>query len=156
MTRYEEIVSRAPRDTGGSISSLVDEPGTFRIYGTKDYSLWCVVDRDDWEWLSRWSWCYRRSQYGKLYIARSTGNRRRKVAGYSVVMPCRQRNIYLHRAIMEHRGVTPPTPEHKIVGHLNGNSLDCRFISNLAWQTYGENNTNQHGRVASGPRRLAA
>lgn len=145
MTRFEQIVRAAPRYSGCSLSWLVIDQGAPRIYGAKDQSLWAVVDQDDWGALARWSWCYRRSQYGKIYIARTVGCRERRVDGFTVTMPDKQRNVYLHREIMRLRGIEPPSPEHKIVGHLNGNSLDCRF-TNLAWQTYSENNTNQHGR----------
>lgn len=127
---------------GTATSSLVHDEGLRRIYGLSDLSLWCVVDEEDYRYLTEWLWSYSRSPTGKMYIKRSTGNgavtRDGKQVGW---IRGRQKSIYVHRVVMLRAGIAPPSPKHRIVDHINGNSLDCRR-KNLRWATLSQNNQN--------------
>ena len=144
LDKYELITRVAG---SRSISELVHDDGLPRIYGKKDLSLWAVVDPDDFAYFSRWCWSYARSPWGKLYICRRAnfGSHYKQIDGQRFYIPGRQRTLYLHREIVLRLGRKPPSSEHKLVDHRNGNSLDCRR-KNLRWSTYSENNTDQHGR----------
>jgi hypothetical protein len=123
---------------------LIDWP--FKIYGKADASIWAAVDEDDYLYFRQWLWSYAKTPRGKIYIKRSSGNAIITRDGETIGrMRGKQQTIYLHRAIMKRSGVLPPTPEHKIVDHRNGNSLDCRKRSNLRWATYAMNSVNLHG-----------
>lgn len=137
--RMWRAFSRNPR------TKLLDTP--FRIYGKADASIWAAVDEDDYNFFSQWLWSYSMSPGGKLYIKRSQGSGaiRRVVDGKMQVVGYQRgvgKTIYLHREIMIRSGVLPPTPEHKIVDHEDGNSLNAQKI-NLRWATIGMNNRNR-------------
>ncbi len=148
LDKYEIITRAASNYTGYSISKPVTERGTFKIYGLKDSSLWAVVSEIDFEYLNQWRWSYARSPWGKIYICRRTTAGKaatRKVGGFVCKVAGASRTVYVHREVMLRKQPVPPSPEHKIVGHDDGNSLDCRR-ENLHWSTYKMNNTAQHGR----------
>lgn len=137
--RYE-LICRSFDDEGKSI--CVEGDGVRRIYLKNDASLWVVIDRKDFTYFSKWKWSWSSTPRGKLYAQRSVAGNRAKVGEYSVRAP--SRSLYLHREIMIRTGIVQPSPDHKIVDHRNGNSLDCRR-ANLRWATISENNTNTAG-----------
>lgn len=110
-----------------------------KIFGKRDGTVWAIVDPEDFEWANKWSWGYASGPSGKVYIMRRTGNALQRSGGFITRIPHRQKSLYLHRELCRRVHGEPPTPEHKVAGHLNGNSLDCTR-KNLKWQTYSENN----------------
>lgn len=89
---------------------------------TKHISLghgrYTTVDDEDYEFLSRWKWCYQPRGYG--YAARSSG---------------RSKTFHMHRVIMN-------APKGLEVDHINGDGLDNRR-SNLRLCTKAQNQYNQ-------------
>lgn len=120
-------------------SHLVNE-WPYRIYGRADASIWAIVDEEDYQWAQQWLWSYAMSPRGKIYIKRNTGNalvtKNRKIIGR---IRGKQKSIYLHREIIKRAEMIPPSEDHKIGEHKDGNSLNCRR-NNLEWITIGENN----------------
>jgi hypothetical protein len=142
--RMWRAFSRNPR------TKLLDTP--FRIYGKSDASIWAAVDEDDYRYFSQWLWSYSMSPGGKIYVKRNSGSGtiQKRIDGKRVTVAYRRgsgRTLYLHREIMIRSGVLPPTPEHKIVDHEDGNSLNAQKI-NLRWATIGMNNRNKFGLTA--------
>lgn len=83
--------------------------------------------------VSRHVWTYSEDNRGKAYAKRWV-----TVGGVRSV-------IYLHRFIMlDVLRVLPPTEDHILVDHRNGEGLDCRK-KNLRWTTVSENNANRRG-----------
>lgn len=106
----------------------------FRIYGDDRAQTWAVVDEDDYHWLIAWRWAPKVSRGGKkVYLYRTITDR---VSG--------NWSLFLHVAIMERSGVKQPSPQHVVVDHRNGDSLDCRK-ANLRWATRSMNRLNVNG-----------
>lgn len=114
-----------------------------RIYLKNDATLWVVVDRIDFTFFSKWKWSWSSTPRGKLYAQRSIGGNSYTLGDGSKARG-QSRSLYLHRAIQIRTGRIQPTPEHKIVDHRDGNSLDCRRF-NLRWSTVSMNNENIPG-----------
>lgn len=128
--------SRLVMDPLGLNSILRAPAHEFRIYGDDMAQTYALVDEEDYAWLVQWRWFITKEcpvQRRKAYMRRTssrydgTGNR---IGIYS---------YYMHVEIMQRTGVPPPTPDHTIVGHQDGNGLDCRR-SNLIWETPSTNN----------------
>src|SRR5688572_15505178 len=45
---------------------------------------------------------------------------------------------FLHVEVMRLAGIEPPSPRHRIVGHIDGDEWNCR-LSNLEWMTAVKN-----------------
>lgn len=89
---------------------------------TKQISLghdrYVIVDDGDYEYLSRWKWCYQPRGHG--YAARNSG---------------RSKTFHMHRVILN-------APKGMEVDHINGNGLDNRRC-NLRLCTKAQNQHNQ-------------
>lgn len=133
-----------------TISSMCNEnEEPCRIYGDDKGLIYALVDREDFQFLSQWKWSPKFSRGGKkIYLRRNlqilheaskvcpeTGSRLRKRT---------QKTLFLHQAVMELKGDKPQTPDHCIIDHRNGNSMDCRK-SNIRWVTRSQNNQNIRG-----------
>lgn len=107
-----------------------------RVYLDASAELFAIVDEEDYAWAVQWLWSATpNSTKRKFYATRST--RLQGVAGPQV-------RIYLHKAILERTGLTPPSKKHSIGDHENGDSLDCRR-DNLRWATHSMNSFNVNG-----------
>ena len=104
------------------------------IYLDNSGELFCVVDLHDWEWATQWKWkpIRSRGKAHKVYAFRTTKWRGRN-DGY-----------WLHKEICLRANGLPPSPEHLIGDHQDGQSLNNRR-SNLKWATRSENRLNRHG-----------
>jgi hypothetical protein len=80
--------------------------------------MFAIVDAEDYEWLSRYSWVTALSG-GKLYAARHEKGKR----------------IFMHREIMH-------APKSQVVDHIDGNSLNNPKV-NLRLCSCSENNCNR-------------
>lgn len=113
-----------------------------RIYLDNKGEIFCVVDADDYEWLSKYRWAAIRSRSRwKVYAARST-----RLSGREGP----QTRIYMHKEILERAGIKPPTPAHVIGDHKDGDSLNNRK-RNLEWETRSGNARNLYGRKTKQP-----
>jgi hypothetical protein len=113
--------------------ALADIGEPARIWLDNFQSAWGLVSEEDYAWIVRHRWSAHVDQRGKHYVRRSTG----------ADSGGRRSFIYLHREVMR-RIEPPPTPEHIMVDHLNGQGRDNRR-ENLRWVTPSENARNQHG-----------
>lgn len=109
----------------------------------RDDGAYAVVDLVDYEFASRWKWKAVKSRgfKVKLYAYRTTRWKGRHVS------------IWLHKEICLRAKGLPPSKEHLIADHENGNSLDDRR-RNLDWATHSQNCRNREG-VAYQQLRLA-
>lgn len=104
------------------------------IYLNDTGELWCVVLIMDYDWAQQWKWkpVWSRGRSDKCYARRSTWFNGRRV------------DLWLHKEIcLRHRGL-PPTYEHTIGDHEDGDSLNDRR-GNLDWATKSMNRNNRHG-----------
>lgn len=108
-----------------------EEPTFRRVFlSDRNDELFCIVDADDYDWLQSFSWSlHKRGDWQPTYYARRT------------VWP-RGTPYYLHVDLLRHISV-PPSLEHVVGDHLNGNTLDNRRC-NLRWATLVENRRNRH------------
>lgn len=97
--------------------------GTFLIPLTQGKSA--IVDADDWQWLSQWTWHIARCRH-TFYAKRTFYPEARKRLHYTIRM---------HRVICNAR-------DGDIVDHINGNGLDNRR-SNLRLVSHAENCQNR-------------
>jgi hypothetical protein len=87
----------------------------------------CLVDVDDYDWLSQWRWnrWYRSGGHWQVYAKRNVG-------------PARS-TVRMHREIMQRVDPRPPIEAGGlVVDHRNGQTLDNRR-ANLRWLTGVEN-----------------
>jgi hypothetical protein len=136
----------------------------FRIYGDDMAQTWALVDQVDYSFLVQWRWSWDRpglrngrprraprmsrnmqitlpnefDQGGGVWTNPETGVTTR------LRMPRVQRRLYLHQAVMERKGDVPPSPDHILIDHINGDENDCRR-GNLRWATYSMNSRNLFG-----------
>lgn len=104
------------------------------IYLDNSGELYCVVDLEDYDFAMQWKWkpVKSRGKKIKFYAFRTTRFQGRHVA------------FFLHKLIcLRHRGL-PPTPEHTIGDHGDGDSLNNRRI-NLDWTTLSGNRRSRQG-----------
>lgn len=99
-----------------------------RLTLSERHGIWCLVDADDYEWLTlkRWNWAWHARSPQRFYAKRNVG-------------PARS-TVYLHREVMLRVGPPPAPGLH--VDHKNGQSLDNRK-ANLRWLTPKENIANK-------------
>jgi hypothetical protein len=119
-----------------------DDPNTWhpddhehRIYLDDNGDMFALVDAEDYWFFSRWRWALKivRGARDKHYAYRTLNG-----AGGQ------HTSLLLHRAIMFRHQIKPPTPEHVLVDHRSGRSLDCRK-HNIRWATHSMNRVNVFG-----------
>lgn len=106
----------------------------YKILLTPRLTYEVTVDYVDYAFFTTFLWqakVFKRHARRKqmIYAYRSTYDRERKSRGKS---------LYLHIEIMKRMGVEQPTPEHKLVDHIDGNTFNCKR-DNLQWATYAMN-----------------
>ncbi|MFL9499186.1 hypothetical protein ACJMQP_03930 [Rhodopseudomonas palustris] len=114
---------------------MLIKPEPRRLYLGRAAEVFALVDARDYEWCIRWLWGITWDRHKrKMYATRSTRRRRERAT---------QIKVYLHKAILTERmGERPPTDEHTIGDHIDGDSLnDTR--GNLRWATPRENALNR-------------
>lgn len=92
------------------------------------------VDYVDYVWAIQWLWDIKFPKRGAhrkkmAYCYRNTGGGSR-IAGTRW-----NASLYLHISIMRRSGILPPTPEHRLVDHIDGDTYNCTR-DNLQWATY--------------------
>lgn len=107
------------------------------IYLSADCSIYCVVSRHRYPFFSQWKWRWiaSKGKKRKLYARRSF-----RVGGRGG----RNTNFYIHKEVCLLVNGLPPTPEHTVGDHKDGDSLNCRD-NNLHWATPIENRRNRAG-----------
>ena len=112
-------------------------PKVLPLYLDDHAETFVLLDEVDYWWAVRWRWHINkphRSRPGKKrYACRSPG-------GGGRYKP----KLYLHVQIMKRTGILPPTPEHTIADHRDGNEFNC-VRENLRWATPSQNNYNRFG-----------
>jgi hypothetical protein len=105
-------------DARGSTSEryLVEWP--WRIELTRGY--WTMVDEDNYEELTQWSWCVKISTHRNIYARRAY-----KINGH-------YKDVHMHQQIMK---------TNQMVDHVNGNGLDNRK-QNLRLASQQQNSAN--------------
>jgi len=109
-----------------AIVGLVMPARRLQLSSTRD--IWCIVDADDYEWITEHNWNYgwHRNTRWKFYAKRNVGRERS--------------TLYLHREILLR--AEPPPFEGMVAHHVNGQSLDDRK-ANLGWLTDAQNKSAQ-------------
>lgn len=118
------------RCSNGSMRCCQDPTATpheFRIYIDRNAERYAVVSEDDWHHFKQWQWSWKKSRRSRKLYARRTQGR----AGASST-------VYLHIEAMKRKGDVPPSELHTIVGHWDGDSLNC-LPENLIWETPSSN-----------------
>lgn len=141
-------------------------PHEFRIYGDDNAQTWGVVDEEDYHFLVQWKWGWtqpnspnakRLRSDGKRYLFRrleiqipspykAGGTYVNPETGWEVRhrKPRLQQTLRMHTVIMLRTGITPPSPDHTIPDHIDGDERNYRR-TNLRWATWGMNNSNLFG-----------
>jgi hypothetical protein len=101
-----------------------------QIFLDRYCAIFALVSPEDYAFSTqwRWKWNWDRTKQ-KRYAIRCVRQRGRNVT------------IYLHKEICSRKGA-PPSEQHHIGDHLNGESLDCRR-DNLDWATKSMNRRNR-------------
>jgi hypothetical protein len=116
-----------------------ESPVPFQALFIDEQEMFCIVDREDYQWALQWMWRPKWDKHGrKAYAVRSMDVGAGRAAGR------RQVTIYLHKEICLRANGPPPTPRHTIGDHKDGNSLNCRR-GNMRWATPSENRLNIDG-----------
>jgi hypothetical protein len=119
------------------------------LWLSADGNQFCILDRIDYDWAIKWIWrtTSSRQREGKKVNLYATRNTRHGTPTGP------QTKIYLHKEVLKRSFALPPTPEHIVGDHINGNSLDNRR-SNLRWATLSMNGYNRviHREAASASR----
>lgn len=104
------------------------------IYLDRGCEIYCVVDLQDYEFAMQWKWKPIKSKGTKLkyYAFRTSRWEGRHVA------------YFLHKLICFRANGLPPTRDHLIGDHQDGDSLNNRRI-NLNWATQSQNRLNREG-----------
>lgn len=96
--------------------------------------LFCVVDVQDYDFAMQWKWKAIKSKGRKVkwYAYRTTRDKERHVA------------VFLHKLICLRANGLPPSTDHLIGDHQDGDSLNNRRV-NLEWSTRSQNCLNRNG-----------
>lgn len=123
-----------------------------RVYAP-DGDIFALVDPEDYQWAVQWRWSLKWSRGGtKVYMRRVVQTTLQP--GTAATRFRVQRTIWLHRAIViERMGLVPPTPEHVMVDHEDGDEMNCQR-RNLRWATPSMNRINCRPTSATIRRRL--
>lgn len=110
------------------------EPPKARVWLGAALDRHCWVDPKNVGWITHWKWksVQARACPGKFYAFRTTRHLGRHVG------------IYLHKEIALKRYGPPPSEDHIVVDHLDGNSLN-NLEENLRWATPKQNHENRNG-----------
>lgn len=113
---------------------LAWEEAATPIYLGRHAEVRCLVSPEDANWVSQWRWKFvaARGCPGKLYAFRTTRWKGRHVG------------IYLHKEILLRHAGPPPSEDHIVGDHMDGDTLNCRW-QNLRWATPSQNQENRHG-----------
>lgn len=112
--------------------TLVDQREHY-IYGDDHGDIAARVDAASYWFFSRWRWAVKYDKRGrKPYLYRTLTER---TLG-------RKSSLFLHVAILQKFGPPPPTPQHTIADHGDGDTLECR-LHNLDWATASMNAKNR-------------
>jgi hypothetical protein len=117
-----------------ALSRAIVLAGCARIWLCPRRDIWCLVDADDYPWLSTHGWNVGGHSAWKHYGKRNEGAARS--------------TVYLHREVLVRHD--PREPEFLAAHHahhLNGQSLDCRG-ANLGWRTASVNAAIRNARSA--------
>ena len=131
---------------------FADPPAPCRIYGDDKGALFSLVDEIDYAWALQWKWSPKWSKGGrKVYLRR---NVQVSIADFGTcpetgvrLRDRTQRTLFLHTAIIERMGLEPPSPEHVLVDHRDGDGMNC-CRANLRWATHSMNARNVRGKFA--------
>lgn len=95
------------------------------------------VSPEDYEYLSQWSWSYKRStrKHGENIYAK------RSVSIWENGVRVKTISIYMHHVVLERMGIKPRTSRHT-ADHINCDTLD-NTRENLRWATRRQQNRNQ-------------
>lgn len=118
-------------------NNWVDDPDYVYRLQCGNSHVEALLDYEDYVYFSKWKWASKISKGGKKVYFYRTSCYYEDGAKINF-------SIYLHKVVHERTGAIPPTSDHNIVDHRNGNSLDCRR-TNLRWVTPSMNRKNVNG-----------